>query len=211
MQTVQRAAFWGATVALQAYWPCHLGIDNLNVARSVGRLLDHGCLTKPLPLVKVGDLVALAQCMIHTRCRDTVRVTKVKGHATDSDVALGRVRLEDNVGNADADAAADLGRRHQSELLLDARSSLLEVRTHWDPIVLQLHRFVIAVARVAVNHDGKWGSAPDPLVWDQGVGRRHAGLTFALMSILLLSWSSRFLEWALAAGSWECNYWCRCC
>ena len=51
MQTVQRAEFWGAIVAMQAYWPCHLGIDNLNVARSI-RLLDHGSLGKPLPLVK---------------------------------------------------------------------------------------------------------------------------------------------------------------
>ena len=48
MQTVQRAEFWGAIVALQAYWPCHLGTDNLNVARSIGRLLDYDCLTKPL-------------------------------------------------------------------------------------------------------------------------------------------------------------------
>ena len=28
MQTVQRAEFWGAIVAMQAYWPRHLGIDN---------------------------------------------------------------------------------------------------------------------------------------------------------------------------------------
>ena len=57
MQTVQRAEFWGAILALQAYWSCHLGLDNLNVARSVGRLLDHDCLVKPLPLVKDGDLI----------------------------------------------------------------------------------------------------------------------------------------------------------
>ena len=44
MQTVQRAEFWYAIVAMQAYWPCHLGIDNLNVARSIGRLLDHSSL-----------------------------------------------------------------------------------------------------------------------------------------------------------------------
>ena len=61
MQTVQRAEFWGAILAMQAYWPCHLGIDNLNVARSIGRLLDHGSLNKPLPLVKDGDLIALAR------------------------------------------------------------------------------------------------------------------------------------------------------
>ena len=80
LQTVQRAEFWGAIVALQAYWPCHLGIDNLNVVRCVGRLLDADCLAKPLPLVKDGDLVALVQYMIRTRGRDTVRITKVKGH-----------------------------------------------------------------------------------------------------------------------------------
>ena len=55
--------FWGAVLALQSHWPCHLGIDNLNVAWSIGRLLDHGCLVKPLPLVRDGDLFALAQYM----------------------------------------------------------------------------------------------------------------------------------------------------
>ena len=39
---------------------------------------------------------------------------------------------------------------------------------HWFPIMLDLHRFKIAVARVSVNHDGKGGTDPDPLVWDQG-------------------------------------------
>ena len=77
MQTVQRAEFWGAVLAMQAYWPCHPGMDNLDVAPSIGRLLDHGSLNKPLPLVKDGDLIALVQYMICTRGRDTVRVTKV--------------------------------------------------------------------------------------------------------------------------------------
>ena len=43
------------------------------------RLLDRGGLAKPLPLVKGVDLVALAQYMICTGGRDTVRVTKVEG------------------------------------------------------------------------------------------------------------------------------------
>ena len=166
LQTVQRAEFWGAILALQAYWPCHLGIDNLNVARTVGRLLDRDSLEKPLPLVKGGDLIALAQYMIRTRGRETVRVTEAKGHAEDSDVQHGRVRLEDQLGNAEADSAADLGRRHQSEVLIDARRRLLQARSHWYPIMLELHTFMIAVARVTVNHDGRGGTAPDPLVWD---------------------------------------------
>ena len=102
--------------------------------------------------------------MIRTRGRETVRVTKVKGHV---DVQQGRVRLLDQQGNAEADAA-DLGRRHQSEILIDAWCRLLKARSHWYPIMLDLHRFMIAVARVSVDHDGKGGTAPDPLVWDQG-------------------------------------------
>ena len=75
-------------------------------------------------------------------------------------VQLGRVRLEDQLGIAEADAAADLGRPHQSEVLIDAGRRLLKVRSHCSPIMLQLHRFMIAVARVSVHHDGKGGAAP---------------------------------------------------
>ena len=32
LHTVQRVEFWCVILALQAYWPCHFGIDNLNVA-----------------------------------------------------------------------------------------------------------------------------------------------------------------------------------
>ena len=122
-------------------------------------------MVKPLSLVKGGELVALVQYMILTRGRETVRVTRVKGHAEDSDVQQGRVRLEEH---AEADVAADLGRRHQSEVLIDARRRLLKARSHWYPMMLDLHRFMIAVARASVNHNGKGGTAPDPLVWDQG-------------------------------------------
>ena len=140
---------------------------DLNVAHSIGRLLDFDCLTKPLPLVKDGDLIALVQYMIRTTGRETVRVTKVKGYAEDIDVQQGRVRVEDQLRNAEADTAADLGRRHQSEALIDARRRLLQARCHWYPFMADSHRFMITVARVSVNHDGKGGTAPDPLVWDQ--------------------------------------------
>ena len=106
--------------------------------------------------------------MVRTGGRETVRVTKVKGHAENIDVQQGRVRLENQVGNAEGDAAADLGRLHQSEVLINARRRLLNARSYWHPIMLDLHRFMIAVAGVLVNHDGRGGTAPDPLVRDQG-------------------------------------------
>ena len=38
----------------------------------------------------------------------------------------------------------------------------------WYPVVLDLHRFFIAISRAVVNHDGGVGTAPDPLVWSAG-------------------------------------------
>ena len=210
LQTVQRAEFWGAIIALQSYRPCHLGIDNLNVARSIGRLLDHGCLAKPLPLIKDGDLIVIVQCMIRTRGQDTDRVTKVKGHATDDDVQQGRAPLWEKLGNGDSDAAADLGVRHQSELLVCCGRVLLNARNHLYPTMLQLHRFMIAISRVAVEHDGKGCSALDPLVWDRGrtMKVRKTDIRINVVLASLPGPCGRVLEWAFDAGSWWLHCWC---
>ena len=206
MQTVQLAEFWGAIIAMQAYWPCHLGIDNLNVARSIGRLLDHDILVKPLPLVKDGDFIALAQYMIRTQGRETVRVTEVKGHAEDVDVQQGRVRLVDRQENAEADTAADLGRRHQSVVIIDARHRLLTARSHWYPIVLDLHHFTIAVARVSVNHGGRGGTAPDTLVWDQGSRPKARKLAIGV-NVDLASLPGHILVFGVSQGVQLRSFW----
>ena len=80
----------------------------------------------------------------------------------------GRVRAEDRLGSVEADTAADLGRKHQTEAVLDIRLALVNARELCCPIVLQLHWFMIAISRVSVNHDGRGGTAPDPRVWDLG-------------------------------------------
>ena len=83
-------------------------------------------------------------------------------------VASGDVRIEDLVGNDGADTAADLGRSRQRDDVITARRNLLRVRRLWYPIMLDLHRFMVAVSRIEVNYDGFGGTAPDALVWDQG-------------------------------------------
>ena len=93
---------------------------------------------------------------------------RLKGHATEVDVEQGGVRAEDRFGNDEADTAADLGRRHQSEEVMDVQRALINARSFWHPFVMQLNRYMIAAARVSVNHDGRGGSAPDPVVWDGG-------------------------------------------
>ena len=97
-------------LALPAYSGIHIGIDNMNVLRGVASLLSHRVPRSSLPLMKDGDLLDTIRSMLSLRGFDTVKVSKVKGHATHAMVASGDVRLEDLVGNNGADAAADLGR-----------------------------------------------------------------------------------------------------
>ena len=99
---------------------------------------------------------------------DTVQVSKVKGHATRAMVNNGDVRFEDLVGNNGADAAADLGRLRQHDDVITARRDLLRVRRFWYPIIFDLHKFMVAISRIEVNHDGFGGTAPNAMVWDKG-------------------------------------------
>ena len=50
------------------------------------------------PLFKIGDLIASIHSMLCLRGIDTVKVSKVKGHATRAMVDNGDVRIEDLVG-----------------------------------------------------------------------------------------------------------------
>ena len=131
-------------MALQSSGAVHLGVDNLSVVRHVGRLHDgrHG--PTPFELVKDGDLLLLIGRILHLRGLDTVRISKVKGHADEGMVLDGRVREVDRLGNDAADEAADFGRRRVSPAVIDARRNLSGVCGRWYPIVLDLHRFCIA-------------------------------------------------------------------
>ena len=140
----------------------------MNVLRGVAALLSHRSPRSPLPLMKDGDLLATIHSMLCLRGSDTVKVSEVKGHATRAMVASGDVRLEDLVGNNGADAVADLGRLRQNDEVITARRNLLRVRRLWYPIMLDLHRFMVAISRIEVNHDGFGGTAPDAMVWDTG-------------------------------------------
>ena len=95
-------------------------------------------------------------------------VTKVKGHSTDEDVEQGQAGAEDKYRNAQADAAAEVGRRYQSEVVMYARRVLVNARGYWYPIMIQLHKFMVAVSGVSVNHDEGGCNAPGPMVWDRG-------------------------------------------
>ena len=93
------------------------------------------------------------------------KVAQVKGHhASDEMVAGGSVRWQDKDGNEAAERAADLGRIRQPEHKVDATRPIQNASRFGYPIICDLHRFFIAVARTVVNNDCKGGSALDILV-----------------------------------------------
>ena len=132
-------------------------------------MLDYGSLVKPLPLVEDGDLIALVQYVIGSRGQETVRVTEGKGHAEHVDVQQGRVRLRINWETLRLILPLTwvVVISLKFSLMLDVGCSKFVVVGILF-ILHQLHRFMIAIAGVSVNHDGRGGTAPDPLVWDQG-------------------------------------------
>ena len=139
---------------------------------------------KPLELLVDGDLLALVQKLTDARGPGTTAVSKVKGHADECLVRGGRVREMDKVGNDMADQAADLGRRRGGADVIDARRNFSNACKYWYPVIRDLHRFFIAIARAVVNEDGRGGVAPDPMVWSAGSRLKRRGLLRLLETTL---------------------------
>ena len=181
----RRLSCGGVILALQSEKAVHVGVDNLGVVRHVGRLLDGCYRSLPFELVTDGDLLVLIRRMLDLRGRDTVRITKVKGHADEGVVRDGRVRELDRLGNNAADEAADFGRRMVGPAVIDARRNLSGVFGRWYPVILDLHLFFIAISRAVVNHDGNDGTAPDPMVSAGALPKRRR-LVHAVRNLAML-------------------------
>ena len=143
----------------------HVGVDNLNVVRHVSRVFDDRCTSKPFSLVTDGDLLLRIQQFVRWRGLDNAAVSKVKGHADEGLVALGRVREVDRIGNNEADASAAWGRRRVHHSVTYGGGLVTRSCARWYPIVRELHRFFIAIARSVLNDDGMSSTTVHPVVW----------------------------------------------
>ena len=110
-QTVRRAEMWSVILALQGSAVVHLGADKLNVVRLVARMITRGARVRPFELCVDEDLLTLIEDFLVERGRETVKITKVKGHADEDMVRGGRVRILDKIGNDLADRPTDIGHR----------------------------------------------------------------------------------------------------
>ena len=108
---------------LQAVAALHVGVDNLNVVRHVGRLAT----CSPSSLHNNADLLSLVEGILDKSGLGLTRVPKVKGQADEEMVNSGQVRALDQIGNDPADDAADYGRQSVTERAVDARRHHLGV------------------------------------------------------------------------------------
>ena len=70
--------------------------------------------------------------------------------------------------------------------VIDARRNLSGVCGRWYPVLLDLHRFFIAISRVVFNHDGNDGTAPDPMVRSAGALPKRRGIVHAVRDLAML-------------------------
>ena len=139
-------------LALQAADVAHLEVDNLNVVRHVGRLIDGNPQSCSVELLKDGDFILLIDRMLGKVAG--VRFVLARSRGLQMRVWLGMVRFLGSIGLA-------------MILLMGVAPSinLFGVCNRWFPESLSLHRFFIAICRAAVNHVDGVGNALDPLGW----------------------------------------------
>ena len=204
-QSVQRTDTWGFLVALQGCVRVHVGVDNLNVINHVCRIVAGGRTIWLLPLLSDGDLLRLVQRLVQCRGRCGTLVSKVKGHADEGMVAMGSVKEVDRIGSNGADATADMGRRRLHCSITDARCVVNGGCACCYPIVQELHRLIIVIARTVVNCD-LGGTSIHPVVWSNEVNSKRRRVDRAVRNLGWLPgpaclWTS---DWFSHACSWYC-------
>ena len=156
LQSVQRAEIWGV---LQSSKPVHLGVDNLNVVRHVGRIMAGKEPDRPFELLTDGDLLLLVQTLVARGALAPVPSLKLKvmlmmtwfaevGFACLTRLVMtGLMRLLTSV---------DVERLRLSRTLGGILCRLVVIGIL---LFVTYIDFCIAIARAAVNDDGLGGIA----------------------------------------------------
>ena len=114
-------------------------------------------------------------------------------------VAQGRVREADRIGDNEADAAADLGRKRVHHSISDAGRLVTRACVRWYPVVCALHRFFIAIARAALNDDGLASTTLHPVVWSAAANPKRRRVEQAVRNFAWLPgpprlWTARWFQ-----------------
>ena len=136
-----------AIIAVAGPGPVHIGTDSqsfMTKAKAVQQLV-RDCLMsqRPWGVQKDGDLWAMLHRYLQAKGAHAVAFSKVKGHATDSDVMEGKVRADDKKGNDHADAAAETAVQQYGEVLVHFGQRLAQRHKDYTGFLVELHQCLV--------------------------------------------------------------------
>ena len=98
---------------------------------------------KPFGSQKDGDLWRIWFLFLKEKGHRAVKITKVKGHATQDDIDSGKVRSTDKEGNDKADAAAKKGIKQHGEAVIKTANWLSTRHKYYAWLVRDIHTHII--------------------------------------------------------------------
>ena len=114
-----RAQLGAGIAAMMAKAPTHQGTDSMSYLVKAQEILKCKLPKKPWNILTDGDLWKWFAEVVEAKGAEAIRLTKMKGHATDQMVQEGKVKQEHKDGNDGSDEAADIGVEQHGNGLLD--------------------------------------------------------------------------------------------
>ena len=150
-----RTELIGAIVGLASPGPAHIATDSQSFLSKATYIHSH-ILTNTTPrtpwgLQTDGDLWRLYHLSATSKSLQAIKLTKVKGHATDQMVKDGEVRLQDQQGNDEADRAAEEALAGHGEHAASIGRALAKRQRGYARLVEAIH-YHIAFMHVVRQH-----------------------------------------------------------
>ena len=155
-----RAELAGLVMAAHTNRPLHIGIDNkavvdkANLLKSKAEKLEEEGKVDPKKILKKhwglqtdGDLWEAYWRALRSRGSKSIKVTKVKGHATKEQVEEGKVRIEDKIGNDKADLAATAGVDEHVQWLRELTAWLHMRQRAYIGVMADIHNMIAGTTR----------------------------------------------------------------
>jgi len=190
-----RCELAAAIVALLAPRPANIAIDNATVVRKGNEIIDHARrkeeeersrdsrmilggsksglhrespYKKKWSQIKDGDLWELFANLVKQRGPKSVRITKVKGHATKEMVEEGRVKAIDKEGNDKADEAAEMGATTGQGKLRSLAEIYSWRHAMYRKLMARIQKFIVELKKEEKKQKQEDDKAKDPF------GRKEA-------------------------------------
>ena len=130
-----RAELGAGIAAMFADEPTHQGTDSQSYLIKASQILQGKMPKQPWDILTDGDLWKWFAKVAEAKGVKAVKLTKVKGHATDKMIREGKVTQEQKDGNDGSDEAADMGVDQHGNQLLETSIYFVAKQTEYGSFI----------------------------------------------------------------------------